>query len=464
LLWAGIGGEDRNVRQLSHPGLEEVFIRGIAAVLPFVAAFISGIFVVYKIFTRSPAYLSLWSPLGLTVAYGLVGIFSSFQSPNGWVSIYWSASYLAVPAVLLSVAWGQAGLERVGKWLMGTWAMLMFAAMVLFILAFLRLDFESSFSNPLTLWGCGDIGSWYVESSGGIRSTGVGRYAALAALLSVSGLWWRGWRIPAVIILVCSLTLLLSTGARTAIFGLIVAAPLVIVLYGGKKAAIGMALAAVVLIPLGLTTGFHKPFSACLFHGGGSHNVEPRVVVFGELVKRTPKPEPGSASSESGLPSTDPALVPAKSEEETILALAQDVGDFLSMTGRTTFWSEGLSLYKNSPIIGRGFHADRLLIGDHIHNAYIHSLLQTGTIGGLAFMAALVLAWILLVRLLLHLRSITGLDRAILIHVTGLAAFFAVRTIPESTGAFFSIDWLILAPMLLYIQLLHQKYFGKAEK
>jgi len=68
------------------------------------------------------------------------------------------------------------------------------------------------------------------------------------------------------------------------------------------------------------------------------------------------------------------------------------------------------------------------------------------------------------VRLLLHLRSITGLDRAILIHVTGLAAFFAVRTIPESTGAFFSIDWLILAPMLLYIQLLHQKYFGKAEK
>lgn len=488
MLWAGILGEDRNVRQLSHPSFEEVFIRGIAAVLPFAAAFISSIFIIYKIRTRSPSNINLWGPLGLTVIYGLVGVFSSFQSPNIWVSIYWSASYLAVPIVLLSIAWGEAGLERVRRWLVGTWAMLLFVAAILFALAFIKLDFESSLSSPLTLWGCDGIGSWYQESSGAIRSTGVGRYAALAALLSISGLWWRGWRIPAAIILICSLTLLLSTGARTAIVGLLVAASLVTILYGGKKAAIGMAIGSITLLSLGLTTGFHKPFfQKCLFHGGGTLTVKPRVDTYSllltpdsrasdsEALSTDPNLDPNSSTTplvesnlvesnssenESEAQPSDTNLVSEKSEEEKI----SEVKDFFSLTGRTTFWGEGLSLYKDSPIIGRGFHADRMLIGDHIHNAYIYALLQTGTIGFLAFISALVLAWVLLVRLLLRLRYITGLDRAILIHTTGIAAFFAVRTIPESTGAFFSVDWLILAPILLYVQLLHRKYFGKLPK
>ena len=451
-LWAGIGGENQNVQQLAHPGPNEAFLRAIASVLPFVGAFISSIFVAYKLYRRDPAHFRIWGPLGLTMAYGLVGVLAAFRSPSGWVSLYWSASYLAVPVVLLSVAWGQGGLERIGKYLLGSWFLLLFAAVVLFGYALIKLDFGSALANPSTLWACDGIGSWYVDTSGVLRSTGVGRYAAIAALLSLGGLWWRGWRYPAAIILVGSLALLLSTGARTALVGLMVGAPVVAILYGGKRTVAGLALAAVVVIPLAFTTGFHKPFTEkCLFHGGGALTAKPRI----RIVSTSSPAQPGETAKLDQI--LNPTPVPTDLEVEQLSA----VGDFFTLTGRTTFWKEGLKLIKKSPVIGYGFHADRMLIGDHIHNSYIYSMLQTGVIGSLAFVAGLILAWVLLIRLLLNIRKIVGLERAILISAAGLAAFFSVRTIPESTGAFFGIDWLILAPILLYLQLLHQKHLGR---
>mgnify|MGYP003728555711 CR=1 FL=1 len=43
--------------------------------------------------------------------------------------------------------------------------------------------------------------------------------------------------------------------------------------------------------------------------------------------------------------------------------------DFFKFSGRTAVWVEGLNLFKKSPWIGFGFHADRLLVcGGGVHN------------------------------------------------------------------------------------------------
>ena len=43
-------------------------------------------------------------------------------------------------------------------------------------------------------------------------------------------------------------------------------------------------------------------------------------------------------------------------------------------------------------------------------------------------------------------------ERPFLIEIAGVMVFFMIRGITESSGAFFGADWLLLAPLLAYIQ------------
>ena len=53
------------------------------------------------------------------------------------------------------------------------------------------------------------------------------------------------------------------------------------------------------------------------------------------------------------------------------------------------------------------------------------------------------------------LNLLSGADKRLAIQCGGVLAFLTVRSFPESTGAFFSVDWLILAPVLFYLQLVN---------
>jgi len=88
-----------------------------------------------------------------------------------------------------------------------------------------------------------------------------------------------------------------------------------------------------------------------------------------------------------------------------------------------------------------------------MHNSYLHSLYQTGFIGVIPFLAALILTWILLIKAVKNLRSLPVMHKHLVIQSAGIIVFFSARTISESTAAFFGIDWLLLAPIMMYLQI-----------
>ena len=87
-----------------------------------------------------------------------------------------------------------------------------------------------------------------------------------------------------------------------------------------------------------------------------------------------------------------------------------------------------------------------------MHNSVMHALLQTGLLGTVPFVLAMILAWVLFLRIVLKLGGRFASEKHMVIQTGGVLAFFTMRSFPESTGAFFGVDWLILALLLFYLQ------------
>jgi O-antigen ligase len=122
-----------------------------------------------------------------------------------------------------------------------------------------------------------------------------------------------------------------------------------------------------------------------------------------------------------------------------------------TLSGRTVTWQKGWEVFSTSPWIGLGFQADRyFLAGQHIHNGWLHALLQTGLMGTAAFVAAFALALAFMVRLYWLAPESKRLSLAA--EVPGILVFFTIMNGAEST-AFFSANWLLLAPAVAYLQL-----------
>jgi len=168
---------------------------------------------------------------------------------------------------------------------------------------------------------------------------------------------------------------------------------------------------------------------------------------------------PSAVASAEQITDTAP---PPSTVMVTTSGVAAFPGDFFTLSGRTRVWAQGWDLLKQSPVLGYGFHADRLMLSRHMHNSYMHALIQTGWFGALPFFAALLLGAMLLARALLRLGRLPLVHKHLVIQTAGVMTILAIRTIPESTGAFFGVDWLLLAPLLLYLQLVNE-HSGKQE-
>jgi Zn-dependent protease with chaperone function len=46
----------------------------------------------------------------------------------------------------------------------------------------------------------------------------------------------------------------------------------------------------------------------------------------------------------------------------------------------------------------------------------------------------------------------------LVIQVAGVMVFLFLRSLFESTGAFFGVDWIILAPLLMYLQIVNRSF------
>ena len=556
MLWLSIS--PGSPAAILNPGSPSAFFHGLRAVFPLVAAGAAVVIIGIKVYQRSPRPFGFFGPLGLAVAYGLMGVVAVLKSPDGSVALWWVTLYLSVPIVLWGVAWNTDSLDRLRRLANATWLAMILAATSLFVVAAVYLNLVDVFLDPPQFLRCGSSG-WFDLTSERLRDTGVGRYAAIAGILSISGLWQAKWRTVWIVVALISVILLLFTGARGAFLGFGAGATLVLLIYliySGKRAVLVGLLVTMVLGSVLWSTGTLGTFlDNCVFRGASPFteqapvfaavpatssdfqgDPEPTVHAPGDVlttpVPGSDRPSTGEATTPAqaevlrgpttaaDIPGvaepTDPALaegltgpttaadipgvaeptgpapaevltgpttaaVPQGAPKPTALAptvvapkgenpgsvplnpgarivrveAPENPNRFFKLSGRTEVWAEGLRLFKDSPLIGYGFNADRLLLGTHMHNAVLHSLLQAGLLGAIPFIAAIILAWILFFRMVLKLAQLSGDHRHMVIQCGGVLAFLTMRSLPESTGAFFGVDWLILALVLFYLQVVN---------
>lgn len=628
-LWLTLflGLQSGNIRDVARIGLDYQFLQGFRATFPLIAASAAVLILVIKIPRERPEKYLFLGPLGLLAAYGFVGAIASLLSPKGLDSLYWAISYLSVPLVLWAIVWRQDPFQWAERLVKLNWSIVIFAMIASFTFGLIYLNFGSFILSPGNWLDCTSQ-PWFDTTSHFIRDTGVGRYAALTGIISLSRLWNPKFRSLWALVFFASMILLLYSGARTAMVGFIVAVPLIVLISGGKKAVLGSVIAGSILTPLVLTTGIHNDFlDNCIFRRvitsepiqipGSIPSPTDQPVLLAIGVDSTAMNEPsesrddpsGSSLSPSVIKDIDNAMIgtpptstldnvatdePSISEHTIVTvtpgshlsgaakdtdntkndtspvstpdnavtnssSIAEDTTvtvtpgshlsgvtkdidqstknsttsilgedkhekissepvastaetkstketlptmeintvakpannhqyksletngerientneitpsnadtvifgriptEFFNFTGRTAVWRDALALFSESPWIGYGFQADRYLLQTHAHNSVVQSLLQAGIVGTIPFVVGLLLAWMLLLKASINRVQLSTDQRSLLLQVLGMITFLSVRSVSESTGAFFGVDWLLLGPMLIYLQVINSK-------
>ena len=106
--------------------------------------------------------------------------------------------------------------------------------------------------------------------------------------------------------------------------------------------------------------------------------------------------------------------------------------------------------------MGFGFQADRYFLGgQHMHNAFLHALFQSGLLGGMAIFIALGITWYYIIYyFFLHPPP----DRSLIPpEIPAIFLFVTISSITESTFAYFSAAWLLSAPIVPYVMALHRR-------
>jgi len=126
------------------------------------------------------------------------------------------------------------------------------------------------------------------------------------------------------------------------------------------------------------------------------------------------------------------------------------------LTGRPDTWSQGLEVISRSPLVGFGFRADRYFMGwQHMHNAFLHALIQSGILGTIFFIAAIYWIWHIVLKRNLIKKSldISRIRNIYLSESLVILIFFTFRSFFESTAAFYGADLFFVVPAILFIQL-----------
>jgi hypothetical protein len=123
-----------------------------------------------------------------------------------------------------------------------------------------------------------------------------------------------------------------------------------------------------------------------------------------------------------------------------------------SASGRTTWIYPRLwGLIKQSPVIGYGWRADRRVAFTDGQNGILYALLCGGFVGGFGFVAGLTAAWAIILRLLWRINVLPPGERVTFIQVAAIMAFFTLRTMPENCAALYSVDLMVQLPALVYL-------------
>jgi len=132
----------------------------------------------------------------------------------------------------------------------------------------------------------------------------------------------------------------------------------------------------------------------------------------------------------------------------------ESISLIMNLTGRDFTWNKALDMIKQSPILGWGFHADRLLLdSQHMHNSYLHALIQSGVIGLVFFVAAITGIWYYIFKkgILKKIKNATAGDKPYLIESVLILGALTARSFFESTAAYFGVDLLFFLTAAVYI-------------
>ncbi|MDI6802137.1 MAG: O-antigen ligase family protein [Thermodesulfovibrionales bacterium] len=400
-LWLSINTGPWTLKETPHGMLETLhFIRTIS---PFFVLMIAG-----SIAFGKKGDTAVSGPLRSWLLYGFVSLFAGFvMSPGPFDAAYWGFIYLSVFAALNVYVKGHDALNRAVHINYLSWIV---TGLFLSILLFIAKDALFIETRQFGLTGYGVEGRVQAVAEMPMsRSSGLARFSAIPGVVSfvflVKGgvlrrLVWAG-------IFLFSFSLIYLLQSRGAILCFGFALSFVMLFFGRRTRAIGI----VFLIVVGLL----------LFT-----NIIPEDFV--------------------------------KLQFERFMR-GQDVDEFYTITGRTMDWKIGWRIALDSPFIGWGPQADRMLAGGlHIHNTYLYALLTSGFLGAAFFAGGLLYAWLLFFRLLKGRAAEKFNQKVFFIQAGGVLAFFTGRSIPEVSGAMFGVDSMLMIPVIVYLTILYKQY------
>lgn len=403
LVWATYNAE---IFRIFVPGFPHNILdlfHGIRTIFPFVAFFIAiYILLANKGLTRD----TLQGPLTLLLLYSIVGSFASINSLSPVVSFYWGLLYMGTIVVLLSAFIFEKKEKIVSVIIRINWVIACIISLALVIIFFSQ---PGSFS--LSAWHQFMDGARPFESLNnitkandffsmpGTRPTGLGRYAGIAAIFLFVNFLGRNKKEKVIyfLLFLIFIFILIFSRARTSVLSFILVSIFIMFIKSDKKINFIFILLSIFLLlwPTRVYNIFWEYFSP-----RGSEMVVP-------------------------------------------------IGQISTLSGRTTeIWPAAIKLFSSSPVIGKGFFADRIFLnGLHAHNSIVQALVQSGLIGAIFFSLSLIFACIILAKMFLKDKK-----NILLAEIIGIFLFLCIRSITESY-AYFGADFLFIAPIFAYIQL-----------
>jgi O-antigen ligase len=377
------------------PASTTELIHGVRAYFPILAAWFASLVIIMR---ASRMFSWIMGPLGLVLFYATAGLISSaILSPSPTFALYYGANYLAVVLVLLAVVPVDDPLPDLRKVLDLTWFVgTMFTLGLLGLIPFLGSQaIAETDASPVGMSAYNVVGT--IIGMPSTRNTGFARYAAISALVALPGLMRKG-RLPIRVIwgllFTASLYALILANGRTEMLAFV--AGIALIFWADKRRRFIYFLAG---IAAAITLGMRGFFSGFFLY-----------------ITRT-----GQIDT--------------------------------TMTGRTATWSDGLHVIWDSPWVGFGFQADRYLLHAHMHDAFIHVLIQSGLLGGGAILLGIVIAWFYLIK---YFFLEQPPDKSLIPpEIPAVFLFVTISSVTESTFAYFSAAWLLSAPIVAYVVALH---------
>jgi len=396
LLWSGYNTDIYFFMDPFFPKSFMEFVHGVRAFFPILA----GVIAAGQLARRRalPQWLA-FGPLMLLLFYGGTGLASSmFFSSQPAPAAYWTLEYISVIVVVMAVASSPEPEKHLARYISVNW--ICCAAVCIALIVGIPLLGGSALGqtagSPLGVMAYGRVTG--VMGMAGTRNTGFGRFAGIVILVGIAKLLHdrrekKTLLVWAPLTVVAGLALLLSQ-ARTSWVSVVVAAA-VLLARAPTRWRVPLIMLAFLAVPLVWLSGFGHGF---------------------------------------------------------LLYLTRGKGIDTTLTGRTATWAQGWDVLQQSPVVGLGFWADRYFLqGANIQNTFFDALMQSGFLGSIPLVIALVWAWISILRL--YSTKPSGETSSLPAELLGVMAFLTVYSLTEITYSFYSVGWMVMAPLFAHVQL-----------